>query len=136
MNIDYINGFFDADGSITISKQYKTSKYKALKIDFPNTELCILEEIKSYLLDLGIKSYLNTKPPKKDTHQTGYTLSLSGEYAFNLCKLLTPKHLKKLHRVNCVIKYWKDVTSRNGKYSSKQISRKLAFERLFLLNFR
>lgn len=34
MNIDYISGFFDADGSITMSKLKSTDPYRTLKIDF------------------------------------------------------------------------------------------------------
>jgi intein/homing endonuclease len=131
MNIEYISGFFDADGSITISKSNKHAKYKSIKVDFSNNEKYILESIQNYLQKFNIKSYISTKPSKKITHKESYTLSVQGSYALILCKLLKSKHSKKLHRINCINKYWINVTVRNGKYNNTQIQRKLSFERLF-----
>lgn len=135
MNIDYISGFFDADGSITLSRKYKSAKYRSIKLDFSNNELYILEEIKEFLLTKNIKSYISKKPAKKITHQDSYSLSVQGSYALRLCKLLNLKHSKKIHRINCVNKYWNKVTIRNGKYTNTQIKSKLAFERLFFYHF-
>lgn len=135
MNIDYISGFFDADGSISIGRKHKSAKYKSLKLDFANNELYVLEEIKKFLLTYNIKSYISKKLAKKITHQDSYTLSVQGSYALKLCKLLKLKHSKKIHRVNCINKYWNKVTIRNGKYTDTQIKSKLAFERLFFYHF-
>lgn len=131
MNIQYISGFFDADGSISLCKQYKNSKYKALKIDFTNTDKKILIDIQNYLNNININSCLITKKVYKDNHSQSYCLSISNNHAVNLCKLLNSKHSKKRHRINCINKYYKSVTLRNGKYNNRQHKRKLAFERLF-----
>lgn len=135
MNYEYISGFFDADGSITLSKQKKNSPYRGIKIDFTNTYKEILCEIQQYLLNFDIKTYLSIKPSKKITHSDSYTLSLQGSYAYKLCFLLNSMHPKKKHRINCIVKYWKIVTIKNGKYSLNQKNRKLAFERLFFKKF-
>lgn len=135
MNIEYISGFFDADGSITLVKNKKTNQFKSLKIDFCNNYLNILEEIQKYLIKQGIKSYLSKKLPKKSTHNINYTLTVQGNYALNLCKILKSKHPKKLHRINSINKYWLQITKRNGKYSINDINRKYAFERLFFHHF-
>ena len=45
MNWEYISGFFDADGCITISKPTK-NKNKTIQISFHNNEIEILENIK------------------------------------------------------------------------------------------
>ena len=131
INIEYVSGFFDADGSISISKASKKSKYKSIKIDFYNNEISILKGIMAYLQGVGIKSYISTRQPIKDTHKTSYTLSVQGSYARALCELLKSNHPKKVHRINCISKYWGIVTIRNGKYSKRQRQQKLAFERLF-----
>jgi len=135
MTLQYISGFFDADGSITMSKNSKLDPYKTIKMDFTNTYIIILEEIQKYLLDVhGIKSYISTKPSKKETHNIGYSLSCnSNQECLKLCKLLESHHPKKLHRINTVLKYHNIVTMRNGKYTDKQVTRKLAYERLFFL---
>ena len=133
MNLHYISGFFDADGSITLSKQARTDKYKSIKLDFTNTNPAILYEIKNYLYDnYQIPTYISTKPSKKENHAIGYTLSTnSNQSSLKLCRLLDSHHSKKKHRINTVLKYHDLVTKRNGKYNTKQIMRKLAYERLF-----
>jgi len=133
MNLDYISGFFDADGSITMVKHSKNDKYKSIKIDFTNTYIQILYEIQDYLLiNHSIKTYISTKPSKKVNHSIGYTLSCSSsQQCIKICKLLKSKHPKKIHRINTIIKYHDKVTIKNGKYSTNQIKRKLAYERLF-----
>lgn len=133
MNIEYITGFFDADGSISMSKDNKDNKYKILKIDFTNTDKNVLVEIQNFLLKTyNLKLFISTKPARNKNHSISYTLSVRGnQKCLQLCKLLNTQHTKKKHRINTVIKYHNLVTKRNGKYSKKEISRKLAYERLF-----
>ena len=131
--ISYVTGFFDADGSITMTKSYKNAKFKTIKVDFTNVELSILKEIQEYLLEYDIKTFISTKPARKLTHQVSYALSSnSNQMSLKLCQLLiNSKHPKKIHRIKTVLKYHNIVTKRNGKYSNKEHDRKLAYERLF-----
>lgn len=133
MNLHYISGFFDADGSITLSKNNKKDLFKTIKIDFTNTYVKILKEIQKYFLEeYSIKTFISTKPSKKINHNTGYTLSCSSnQQCIKICKLLESKHPKKIHRINTILKYHDLVTVKNGKYSIIQHNRKLAYERLF-----
>jgi len=135
MTLQYISGFFDADGSISLCKNSKNDKYKSIKIDFTNTYLTVLEEIQKYLLNnYGIKSHISKKTIKKENHNIGYSLSCnSNQTCLKLCRLLESHHPKKLHRINTILKYHNIVTMKNGKYTDKQIIRKLAYERLFFL---
>ena len=135
MTLQYISGFFDADGSIIMSKSSKNDTYKCIKIDFTNCYITILEEIQKYLLDKhSIKTYISKKPSRKENHNIGYSLSCnSNQECLKLCRLLDSHHPKKLHRINTVLKYHDAVTIRNGKYTDKQAIRKLAYERLFFL---
>jgi len=133
MNLNYISGFFDADGSISLCKNNKTDKYKSIKIDFTNTELELLKKMQSFLLDNHqLMLYISTKPSKKENHSIGYSLSCTGnQKCIKLCKLLQSHHPKKLHRINTILKYHDLVTIKNGKYKENEINRKLAYERLF-----
>jgi hypothetical protein len=133
MNISYISGFFDADGSITMCHNLKNDKFKTIKIDFTNIELELLKSIQSYLfVEHNLKLFISTKPSKRSAHSISYSLSLSSnQKCITLCKLLKSNHPKKLHRINTIIKYHDKVTNRNGKYTEQQITRKLAYERLF-----
>lgn len=136
MNIDYISGFFDADGSITMSRAKSSDKFRTLKIDFTNTKLEILLEIQKFFYDnYGINLSISTKPAKKSTHSVSYSLSASSNInCYKLCELLKSYHPIKKHRINVVLKYHKQVTVRNGKYNEKQERRRLAYERLFFFS--
>ncbi len=133
MSDEYISGFFDADGSITMGKSNKNDLFKTIKIDFSNTKLSILLEIKQYLLEkYKIVTAISTKPAKSIRHQVSYTLSTSSnQRCYELCRIINSRHPKKKHRINVVLKYHNIVTNRNGKYTPKEIQRKLAYERLF-----
>lgn len=133
MNLNYISGFFDADGSISLCKSHKTDKYKSIKIDFTNTELELLKEIQQFLIDnYQLKLHISTKPSKKENHSISYALSCTGnQNCIILCDLLKSQHPKKLHRINTILKYHNIVTIKNGKYKENEIIRKLAYERLF-----
>lgn len=133
MTDEYISGFFDADGCISMGKSKKNNLFKTIKIDFTNTQLSILLEIKDYLLEkYGIPTTISTKIAKSENHQVSYTLSASSnQRCYELCKIIKSKHPKKKHRINTVLKYHNIVTKRNGKYTPREIQRKLAYERLF-----
>lgn len=134
MNLDYISGFFDADGSITLSKRSKNTPFKSISIDFTNTYINVLEEVKQFLeTEYGLSGHIIEKPKKSLNHNTSYTLKYSYNNALELALLLNSHHPKKLHRINTVNKYYKEVTLRNGRYTDSQKARKLAFERLFFL---
>lgn len=133
MDLRYISGFFDADGSITMSYSKTSDKFKTIKIDFTNVELNILQKIQQYLKDMyNLNLFISTKPARKETHSISYSLSAnSNQTCYTLCTLLMSIHPKKKHRINTILKYHNQVTKRNGKYNDKEIMRKLAYERLF-----
>lgn len=135
MNLHYISGFFDADGSITIASNNK-KEFKSPQISFSNTKLIILKEIQLFLLNnYNLKSYISIKQPRFKNHNVAYDLKFKGNHAKLLSNLLTSYHPVKQHRINCVNKYYNKVTKRNGKYNEKELKSKLAFERLFFFNF-
>ena len=136
MNESYISGFFDADGSITMTKNAKSDKFKTIKIDFTNTKLEILLEIQNFLIDkYDLKLFISTKVSKNPKHSTSYVLSVSSnQKALQLCEILNSYHPIKKHRINTILKYHNQVTLRNGKYNERQIVRRLAYERLFFFS--
>ena len=131
MNIQYISGFFDADGSITMVRSSRSAYFRHPKIDFSNTQLTILQEIQNWLTEQGIKSYISEKPTKKKNHSTSYTLGISYNSALQMCKLLTSHHPIKKHRIATINKYYSRLTKRNGKYTEREKQSKFALERLF-----
>ena len=136
MNIEYISGFFDADGSITMGRMKKQNPFRSLKIDFTNTKIEILKEIQEFLLkEYDLHLAIVTKPARKETHQVSYCLCTSSNInCYKLCQILHSHHPMKMHRINTVLKYHHTVTRRNGKYNEREFQRRLAYERLFFWN--
>lgn len=133
---EYISGFFDADGSITMSRDTKNCIFRTIKIDFTNTYLEILKDIQKYLFEkYNLKLFISKKPARKENHSVSYTLSsTSNIVCYKLCEIIKSHHPKKLHRINTILKYHHLVTKRNGKYTEKEKMRRLAYERLFFFN--
>ena len=130
MTWQYISGFFDADGSITYTKA--SSIGKTIQLCFHNNRINILLEIQSFIFkELGFKGSIHTKKKMKENHHTAYDLTFKYHQAYVLCSHIRSIHPKKLHRINTCLKYYKQVTPRNGKYYGNRTSQKLAFNRLF-----
>jgi hypothetical protein len=134
MNWEYISGFFDADGSITISVLSK-GKNKTPILSFHNNEISILEEIKEFILnELNIKGFITHKKSKKETHNDSY--SLNYKYFPKVIEIMSKfniKHPKKRHRYEIILKIY-ELTKRNGKYSEEELKKKLDMEKLFWLH--
>lgn len=121
MNWEYITGFFDADGSISLMKPTK-NKNRTVSVSFNNNEKCILEKIKTFIYeDLKIKGSLSKKTPKNDKHNINYTLTYSYNNALKVIDKINTIHPKKIHRKNIVIDNYKKLTPRNGKYSENML---------------
>lgn len=131
MDFTYISGFFDADGSISLLSIHK-NEHKSIQASFCNNELSILEAIRDYLQDkVQIKGVISRKKARKKSHSDNYELKYTRDSALTLLKHLTSHHPKKRHRIIVALKYYKKVTNRNGKYNSRSLARKEAFNRLF-----
>ena len=132
MNWEYISGFFDADGSISLI-HLKNSKNKTVQIFFHNNEKDILLSIEKFIKDeLNIKGFLSVKKARKKNHSISFDLKYI--YLTKCVALLNNMntiHPKKKHRKNITFKL-KEVTPRNGKYTRKNLFiRKLLEQEFF-----
>lgn len=134
MNLQYVSGFFDADGYITLTKiSSKREIAKTAVIGFTNTHLPILLEIQSFLSEHGLKGTINKKAGAKENHATGYDLRYQRNYALKLAEFLLPLsiHPKKNHRLSTLLFHYKNVVPRNGKYSKEMLENLQQFEKQF-----
>lgn len=132
MNWEYISGFFDADGSIFLSKN-SVKEYKTVNINFTNTDLELLKSIKEFIYnELHIKGGLRKKTLTNILHTQAYTLDYKNRSALQLCTYIKSNHYKKRLRINLCLSDYISVTARNGKYSEELLLKKLQFEYNFL----
>ena len=131
MSWDYISGFFDADGSLTLSIN-KAQQSKTIQLSFHNNELSILHEIRQFIEnELNIKGSIATKLPKKDVHNVAYDLKYVYYSKVNrILSHINSKHPKKSHRIKISFALEK-LTPRNGKYTDEVLKEKKALEEMF-----
>jgi len=119
MNWDYISGFFDADGYITMTRPNK-GKNKTVLVGFTNVELSILDLIKDFIdTELNIKGSISKKSAKKENHSDSYDLKYSYNSALKVIEQIDTHHPKKKHRKDIITEDYLRLTPRNGKYSDE-----------------
>lgn len=124
MNWDYISGFFDADGSVTLAKSNKNVKFKSLQVSFSNNELIILQEIQKFIYqDVQSKGYIATKPSKNINHEQSYELRFYRKQSLTVLNKIKSHHPKKIHRIMIANKIQFE-TKRNGKYSDSEANKR------------
>jgi len=117
MNWNYISGFFDADGYITMVSPNK-NKNKTVVVGFTNVEKELLESIRDFiLLEINVKGHIVKKPARKETHSDSYDLTYKYNSALSVIKHVNSYHPKKKHRKTIVTEQYIKLTPRNGKYT-------------------
>lgn len=128
---EYIAGFFDADGYISISKP-RLNENATIIVGFTNNVREILEEIQDHILSiLNIKGSISVKQVRKVNHHISYDLKFNGlNKGIKILEYLPIKHPKKINRLQ-ISKELKLATNRNGKYEIHElIKRELIVQRL------
>lgn len=132
MTWNYVSGFFDADGSITVSRD-SVREQPHVVISFCNNERAVLDEIRIFIFkELKVKGFIIHKKPRKVTHSDNYELC----YASTPKCLVIAQHLQSLHpkkmaRLKLIPKV-KELTPRNGKYSDELLEKRRALIEHFL----
>ena len=117
MNWNYISGFFDADGYITMVRPNK-NKNKTLVVGFTNVEFDLITDIKTFIdNELGIKGVVSKKKSRKETHSDSYDLKYTYNSALKVIEKIDTIHPKKRHRKSIVTEQYIKLTPRNGKYT-------------------
>lgn len=101
------------------------------RVQFSNNEKHILEYIAVVLQPAT--GYITKKKPRRANHAMGYDLTYRSDAALAVCALLVDRirHLSKKARMKLLLDGYKQVTPRNGKYTSKQKLAKEVFEAEF-----
>ena len=116
MNWEYISGFFDADGHITLCATNK--KEKTTHVGFTNIDIKLLEEVRDFILsEINVKGVISKRTSKKENHSDCYNLVYRYDAALKVSEKLNSRHFKKKEKIKLVLSTYKSVTPRNGKYT-------------------
>lgn len=127
----YIAALIDGEGTISLTRHNKNG-YRRLEIGISNTELELLKWVKN-LIGAG---QINSKRSYNKKHLTCYTYKICNRQAFNLLVQVS-SYLRtyKRKRANLILKNYKKLTLRNGKYSQELLKKKKKFvEKFFAIS--
>ena len=127
IDIHYFAGLVDGEGSIMLIAE--GSKYKHPEISLTSTDKELIDWV---IAVFGGKAYVNI--PKVAHHKQAWHWRVRNlNHVMFILELIAP-HLKidrKRGRANLILRSYKKVTLRNGKYNPEQLKSKLAFEEEF-----
>lgn len=130
MNWEYISGFFDADGCISLTSTHR-GKNKTIQLSFHNNEKDIIDSIQAFILDeLGVKGHISLKKARQETHKDSYDLKYVYVNALKVANNLVSKHPKKKRKIE-LYNLIQEKTKRNGKYTEQEIQERKILEEQF-----
>jgi hypothetical protein len=124
----YIAGIIDGEGTITLSRSSKTSKFRHPIISVSNTDMNILNLLKN-----SVGGSISKHKTYKKHHKQSWSWKISYNKALLLLENIRPylRCNEKIYRMNILLNEYKSVTNRNGKYTNQQKKKKLDFENRF-----
>lgn len=125
-------GLVDGEGSVCLTRR-KANEHRSPSISVPN---CAATLTSWMWVTFG--GSLSGKRPSKSNHRLSTVWSLSGDKALEVLRLIRPymREPEKCRRADLLLRDYKRVTSRNGKYAAEALRKKRSFERDFLRNAR
>lgn len=126
--LEYIAGFFDADGSVSLIRCARNEN-RSPQVCFHNSYRSILEAIKDYL---GCGT-ITLKRAKKQTHSDSYDLKVTHRQALVVAEKIYPyvRHPAKKERLRLLLEEYLSTTDRQGNYTRKALIAKYDFEERF-----
>lgn len=126
----YIAGIIDGEGSIMLLSFHK-NQLPSPCISISSTTLELLEWVKSKINAGTIK---NKKNYNKDKHKYSYTYTLKYNKVLELLTDIEPYLVikSKKARAQLILKEYKSLTPRNGRYTSEMLLRKEQFYEDFI----
>lgn len=127
-DLAYAAGLFDGEGTVTLSKQKASAKFRTPTVSVSSTTLSLLE----FLKELFGGSIVAQKV-YQDHHKQSWSWKLDYNRALNfLCQILPfMREPDKIRRAKLLLEVYPSITPRNGKYTEEMIQSKLEFEHEF-----
>jgi LAGLIDADG-like domain len=125
----YIAGIIDGEGSIILTRMHdKENRRPGITIASTDKELLL------YVQSLIGGTIINKKNYNPEKHKNSYTLNITKKKeVFPALKQISPflRVNKKRLRARWILEQYDSVTVRNGKYTSEELAKKIAFEDAF-----
>ena len=122
----YIAGIIDGEGSIILTRMHdKEHRRPCITIASTDKELLL------YAQSLIGGTIINKKNYNPEKHKNSYTLNITKKKeVFPALKQILPflRINKKRLRALWILEQYDSVTVRNGKYTSEELAKKIAFE--------
>jgi hypothetical protein len=124
----YIAGIIDGEGTITLSRRH-ANENRQLVVSIANTERGLLE----FVLDATGVGKITRKRVASDKHTPSFAYSVSNQQALELLRSIS-MYLRsyKSARANLILREYKKLTPRNGKYTDAIKQKRASFEEQLL----
>jgi len=119
----YIAGIVDGEGTITLTRRHKDA-YRHLALTISSTEPSMLQWIRD-IVEVG---QITSKRTYSRKHAPSYTYQIFNQQALDLTSQIYP-YLRsyKRGRAKLVLRKYKKLTPRNGKYSENTLEQRGEF---------
>jgi hypothetical protein len=126
VSIEYLAGLFDGEGTVTLYKAKRENRKPALSVS--STTYRFME-----LLKQRLGGSISNHKTYQEHYKQSWSWKVVGNKAIDAIALLHPyiQDPSKLYRMRHVLNNYRQVTVRNGKYTSEQLGVKLQFENDF-----
>lgn len=123
-DLNYAAGLLDGEGSIMLTSAVK-GKHRSPHVSMTSTTYELLE-----FMQKMFGGYIVNKKTYAKHHKRSWSWQLNYNAAYNVCKVLLPylKEPEKIRRAKLIVTRYKNVTPRNGKYTTEKLVERQAFE--------
>ncbi len=124
----YLAGLIDGEGTITLSKQHSSDKFRAPVISMSSTTYELVDYLKQ-----NYGGFISKHKVYQDHHKQSWVWQTNYKNAIKLCNVLSNllREPSKRYRAKLISETYPILTKRNGKYTEDEVKAKLAFEDLF-----
>lgn len=128
MEIAYLAGLIDGEGTITLSKERAQSKMRRVVLSIQMCDESLIKEVQQHY-----GGTVTSRTPRKAHHSRSWTWAVTNENAIKLLKQLLP-HLRlasKKTRCEYIVNVLAPTIIRNGKYSDEDLVKRVELENAF-----
>lgn len=128
INHSYAAGLIDGEGTITLSKNKSSDKFRKPAISVSSTTYELLQFLKNHY-----GGSISRHKTYQDHHKESWSWKLSYNKAIDFIQIILPylKEPEKVRRCTLIITEYKTLTPRNGKYTEELSQLKENFEYRF-----